>query len=310
LSENPEIAPAATASDGTYRFAHKAMAAVFEIICAHEDRAYAEQAAVAGFDLIDRLETELTCHRPGSDISRINEAGSGEAVRVGAWTMECLQLARQFHHETGGAFDISIGSGLGRIELNPGESIVKVLGAGVRLDLGGIGKGFALDLVGALLNEWDVRQILLHGGYSSVLALDPPPGQEGWPLTISLPSAGSPLVLARFSARRQSWSASGIRKGDHILDPRTGLPVRNRPAVWVSGSIDALAAACPPLIEAGPFPCAAAEALSTAFMIMALEQISACCSRHPGIEARVLSGESNPAATPVMIHLATAARLP
>ena len=41
-------------------------------------------------------------------------------------------------------------------------------------------------------------------------------------------------------ARRQAWSASGIRKKDHILDPRAGLPVRNRPAAWVSGSLESL----------------------------------------------------------------------
>jgi thiamine biosynthesis lipoprotein len=302
----------------THRFAHNAMATIFEIICAHEDRRYAEQAALAGFDLLDRIETELTCHRGGSDIFRINHLRSGEMTVVGAWTMECLLLAQQFYSETAGAFDVSLGSGLDLIELIPEDSCVRVREDTVRLNLGGIGKGYAIDRVHELLDDWEIKQALIHGGFSSVLVLDPPPGQEGWPLTISAPPLATDRVLERFLARRQSWSASGLRKKDHIVNPRTGKPVSDRPAVWASGTLKSLgvaqsaafrttasqrdAAACP-APQMPKSPSAAAEALSTAAMVMSLDEIAAWCLKHPGVEVRVLTSDpSNPAASPELLH--------
>ena len=97
---------------------------------------------------------------------------------------------------------------------------------GVALDLGGIAKGYAVDRIAEVLEEWEIPHALVHGGYSSVLALEPPPDEDGWPLTLSAPGSGR--TLARVSARRRAFSASGVRKGDHILDPRTGLAIRGR----------------------------------------------------------------------------------
>ena len=59
----------------------------------------------------------------------------------------------------------------------------------MRLDLGGIGKGFAVDQMAALLEEWGLERSLVHGGWSSVLALEPPPDRDGWPLSMSAPGA-------------------------------------------------------------------------------------------------------------------------
>jgi len=306
MKSNDPLPPNLLRSDtdalaGTHRFAHKAMATVFEIVCAHEDREYAGQAARAAFDLIDRLETDLTCHRSSSDISRINRLKPGEATSVGLWTMDCLLMARHFYQATGGAFDVSMGSGLEHVELIPADSAVRIHTAGVRLDLGGIGKGYAVDRAGELLEEWEVRQALLHGGFSSVLALDAPPNRGGWPLTISLPTADQAPVLVRVEAQRQSWSASGIRKKDQIVDPRTGVPVRNRSAVWVSGRLESLASvyrrdeeagAAAAMFETGASPSAVAEALSTAFMILSFEEIAGLCLKHPGVEARVVLAEA------------------
>jgi thiamine biosynthesis lipoprotein len=291
-----------------HRFAHEAMATIFEIFCAHEDPGYAGQAAHAAFDLIDRLETELTCHRGSSDISRINRLKGGEATSVCPWTLECLLLARHFYSETGGAFDISLGSGFPALELLPEESRVRVHGAEIRLDLGGIGKGFAIDRAAELLREWDIGRALIHGGFSSVLALDSPPDRDGWPLTISLPGAAT--VLDHIVARRQAWSASGIGKRDHIVDPGTGLPVRDRYAAWVSGSLESFNAACdrspsaahPELVNAVDSPSAVAEALSTAFMIMPLADIADYCLKHPGVGARVLIPDPLSSSAPAVVR--------
>ena len=103
----------------------------------------------------------------------------------------------------------------------------------MRIDLGGIGKGYAVDLMAEVLEEWGLRRALVHGGFSSVLALEAPEGREGWPLTLSDPAAPS-RVLARLSVRQTALGASGLRKGDHIVEPRTGEPVRGRRAAWVA----------------------------------------------------------------------------
>ena len=112
---------------GAHRFSHEAMATLFEIVCAGGDRAYARQAAQAAFDLIDRLERELSRFIENSDISRINALPAGEACAVCPWTMECLQIARQAWVETGGAFDVSIGSGMEKVELIPAGHAVRIL---------------------------------------------------------------------------------------------------------------------------------------------------------------------------------------
>jgi len=246
---------------GALRFAHQAMATEFEIFCVHANRDYAQQAAWAAFDLLDRLERELSRFIENSDISRINALALGESTRVSRWTMECLEIARQAYSETGGAFDISLGSGLDRLQLVPRVQMVRATAIGVRLDLGGIGKGYAVDRMAEVLGEWDIHRALIHGGGSSVLALEAPPGRAGWPLTLG--------PCGAVEAHRRVFSASGIRKGGHIVNPRTGQPIRDREAVWVSAGQNG----------------AMAEAYSTAFMILPVEKIEAICRKHADLEA-------------------------
>ena len=107
------------------RFSHEAMDTVFEVYAVHPDERYAAQAAQAAFDLVDRLERELSRFRPNSDISRINHLAAGESTRVGASTLECLVIARHLFDLTGGAFDISIGTGLPSLELDADDFLVR-----------------------------------------------------------------------------------------------------------------------------------------------------------------------------------------
>ena len=148
------------------------MATVFEVHCVARRRAIRRQAAHAAFDLVDRLEQELSRFIANSDISRVNHLAAGQSTRVSPWTMECLEIARHIYDLTGGAFDVSIGSGLERLELVPDEFTVHAREAGARLDLGGIGKGYAVDRMAEVLEEWEIPRALVHGGFSSVLALD------------------------------------------------------------------------------------------------------------------------------------------
>ncbi len=296
----PNDGPSAAAPDGGLdiagqrelrelrRFSHEAMATVFGVLGAHADARYAEQAAEAAFDLADRLESQLSRFLPNSDVGRINRLAAGDTTRVSDSTMECLVIARHVFDLTGGAFDVSIGTGLPSLELDANDCVVRATTGDVRIDLGGIGKGYAVDLMAELLEEWGLEQALVHGGFSSVLALEPPAGRDGWPLTLSDPGDPS-RVLARLSVRQTAFGASGLRKGGHIVDPRTNQSASGRRAAWVALPRPG---APGPEVGAGEAPrlaaAAVADALTTAFMLLDPADIEVLCARSPGLEAWVL----------------------
>jgi thiamine biosynthesis lipoprotein len=285
-----------------HRFSHEAMATVYEIYVAHGDRQYAAQAAQASFDLVDRLERDLSRFLPNSDIARINHLRAGERTRVTPTTLECLVIARHMFDLTGGAFDVSIGTGLARLEFDPEESVVGAGSEGVRLDLGGIGKGYAVDLVASLLeDDWGLPAALVHGGFSSVLALEPPEGHDGWSLTLSDPADRS-VVLVPLAVRQTALGASGLRKGNHIVDPRQGGAAPGPSAAWVTLPRPDHA---PPDGAAAPPPRAAtvADALTTACMLLDTGDIEALCARNPGLEVWILGATG-------LVHFGSGERRP
>jgi thiamine biosynthesis lipoprotein len=291
---------------GVHRFAHAAMATVFEVYCAHPDARYAGRAAQAAFEMVDRLERGLSRFLANSDIARINALAAGQSTRVSPWTMECLGIARRLFDLTGRAFDVAIGSGLESLDLDPDGFAVHAGKGGVLLDLGGIGKGYAVDRMAELFEEWEVRHALVHGGYSSVRALEAPPDRDGWPLTLSAPGPGAQRVLARLSARQTALSASGTQKGAHIRDPRSGNTVPDR-AAWAAltrrGEGDGDTGEAWP--DANRSPAAVAEGLSTAFMILSVEEIAGLCRERPALEAWLLQEPPEEgSATAALLHLA------
>ena len=272
------------------RFGHRAMATLFEVLCVHEDQTYALQAANQAFDLLDKLEGALSRFVENSDIGRINDLPPGGTAKVSRWTMECLLLARWAIEETSGAFDISLGTGLRSLELQPRDYTVRVHDSPVHLDLGGIGKGYAVDRMADALAHWGIDHALIHGGCSSVRALDPPAGVPGWPLGIAVP--GQQVQCANgYSASQCVLSASGTQKGNHIVDPRTSKPIALRPGAWVIARIADLRPIFRELGDIGgcgdpvsESPSAVAEIFSTAFLILSLEEVEACGARRPTLE--------------------------
>ena len=284
----------------TQRFRHEAMATVYEVFILHDDAHYAHQAAWEAFRLLDRLELELSRFIENSDISRINGLAPGLPQVISLTTFECLELSKRLSAETGGAFDITAGflldcwlnknkslrspsdkevaaaralTGMHLFELDEKRHTVRLVSSPVRIDLGGVGKGYALDRMARLLREWSIDAALLHGGKSSVLAIGSPSDMDGWPLTISRPGRREE-ILVHLSLRDRALGGSGLEKGQHIIDPRTGRPVTGRVAAWSSAET-----------------ATAADALSTAFMAMAPEEVSRYCSEHPGAAALVLLDE-------------------
>ncbi|MGA2243786.1 MAG: FAD:protein FMN transferase [Verrucomicrobiota bacterium] len=233
-------------------FKHRAMATHFEVRLAGEDQAYAGQAAQAAFGLLDELESQLSRYRVNSQVSQLARLAPGESLRVGEPVFACLQLAKEMEAATRGAFSATAAA----LQSQPAPPQWTLLNFAVRcdggkleLDLGAIGKGFALDRMREVLGEWSCPAFLLVAGGSSVLAGDAPAGTPGW--SCGLGDDHSPC---RYWLKNASLSGSGLLvKGRHILDPRTGRPAERLNRAWAlcdsAAESDALSTACMVLAE-------------------------------------------------------------
>ena len=281
--------------ENIHRFTHKAMATLYEILIEYDDKVYAEQTAKATFDEIDRLEEELSRFLPNSEISMINNLQVGDKFLLSEDTLECLIQSQKLFDITNGAFDITIGNQKENWEkenfssehLNANESIpssqkfdinefehtITVLSDDLNIDLGGLGKGYALDKVCDLLLEWEIENAFIHGGGSSVKSIGNLSNFNGWPITISNPN-NPKQTLADILIKNFSISASGIKKGNHIFDPVMEKPITKRKAAWAIAGSAALS-----------------DALSTAFMIMDIDSILGLCKINNDISAMIIEDE-------------------
>ncbi len=284
-------------------FTHGAMNTLFQVFISLPDREYARQAAKRAFRRLDGLEQELSRFVENSDVSRLCQAEVGERVILGESTVECLQLANRAYLETGGAFDVTLGSGMESILLDPENMAAEILAPGLRLDFGAIGKGYAIDCLAEEFLDWEIRRFLVHGGQSSVLALDPPEKEQGWGLRLSWP-ADPPRELLRMEASHIVFSGSGLEKGGHIINPRTGNPLQGKRAVWVWADRETPAPGPEEEMQATdallPGNAAMMDALSTAFMVMPPEEIAAFHRRHPRI--RILAAREASAGSEPVLH--------
>jgi len=291
-------------SDEPLRFPHEAMATTFQAMIVGQEASYAEQAAAAAFAEVDAIEKEISRFISSSDISLINNLAEGQWARIGVHTCECLKVSARVCAETNGAFDPTVGPlikswrnpdklprqpsdeelakaralvGVKLIELDEAEKRVRVKAQGVRVDLGGIGKGYAVERAIEVLKEWDINTALVNGGDSSTFAIGNLKDGHGWPVGVGgvRDEEKSPYILDLFN---QSLSGSGtFVKGSHIVDPRTGRPVAGKIAAWAlhpSGSV--------------------ADALSTAFMVMSSEEVEAYCRAHSDVGAILVPKSDGP----------------
>jgi thiamine biosynthesis lipoprotein len=311
-----------------------AMATRFEVALHGQNPVALRAAGEEALAEIERLENRLSLFRPGSEISEVNARAAGQSVRVTPEVFALLLRARDLHQATEGAFDITIAplvrcwgflGGQGRVpvpqelaetracvgmhlvQLDAANFSVRFARHGVMLDLGAIGKGYAIERAADLLREAGVESALLHGGTSTVYGLGHPPNAESWGVAVTAPiepgqtGSGTPpasattivklesgsedhaapgRVLAVVPLKDEALSVSAVwgkffktggRTFGHIIDPRDGYPADRAILAAVAHA-----------------SATETDALSTALLTVGLEGHDALGQLRPGMRTLVV----------------------
>ncbi len=264
-----QVSFAQTDSLRRYEFAHPQMGTVFRLTLYASHDSVAQPAAQAAFRRIDELNAILSDYQPDSELSRLSAmAGSGQAVKVSDDLWRVLLVSQQAARLSGGAFDITIGPlanlwrrarrqhelpaapllkkarqsvGYQHIRLYAREKKVMLLKPGMKLDAGGIGKGYAVDEALKIVSRRGIKPALVDAG-SNLAIGDAPPGKNGWRVAIGI---GPPSDTARATylmLAHTSVSTSGDafqfvdiggKRYSHIVSPFTGYGLTDSRTVSV-----------------------------------------------------------------------------
>ena len=307
LVENAPLEPALAGESYLTRVGRRAMACQFEVALNTGQYPHGTAAAVAALDIVDRLEQQMTVFRDDSDISELNAAAFAGPVEVEPRLFEILSLGVRLFHDTQGAYDLTAGPlsrawgfyrragrvpssdelreamsrvGTDKLDLDPTQRTVRFRVPEMEINLGSIGKGYALDRAAEVMLEHGIEHYLLHGGQSSVLArgsrgrFSSPEAasREGWWIGIRHPLRPNQRI-AEVRVLNQALATSGSavqfflhqgRRYGHILDPRTGRPAEGTLSTTVVAST-----------------AAEADALSTACYVLGREAALELCSGYP-----------------------------
>jgi len=287
-----------------------AMATRFELLLYGDEPVRLRAAGEQALQEIERLERQLSFYRPDSEISWINSRAAEAPVRIDPRVFHLLLRCANLTEKTRGAFDVTIGPlmrawgfaggsprvaqpselaavrkavGMKNVELCEEDFTIRFKRRGVELDLGGYGKGYAIERAIDILRENGVTSALLHGGTSSIFALGAPPLEAGWKIALSAPlnNGEKPTVelnntgLSVSAAHGKWFNVDGCMYG-HVLDPCTGAPARGALAAAVTGP--------------SPSDC---EALSTALLVLGHSWVPAMKLSFPGYQAFIASARSS-----------------
>lgn len=242
------------ASDGQYL-----MGTVLEASLCAPDRATGDARLREVFEGVRALERIFTTFDPNSEVSALNRSGGKGPQRVSAELVRLTADSLALSAQTGGTFDVTVGPlvalwkaagksgrlpapaelaaaravvGATRVTVDASRGTIALDRPGTALDFGGIAKGWALDRALERLRAAGVTRALLSFGGSSIAALGASPGSDGWGVALKDPSGG---VTGAVVLRDQSLSVSGSlgqyveidgRRYGHVLDPRTGEPLK------------------------------------------------------------------------------------
>ena len=228
------------------------MGARFEIVVAAMASSCAAEpadACEACADLIEDWHDRLSVFDPASEVSRLNARAGFAAAPVARDLFDLLTRCEQYREQTGGAFDIGVGALMAArgfrgeepggaraaLTLDPDGKSARIDPADASIDLGGVAKGFVIDLCLAEMRELGVDSALIHGGTSTAGALGAPPGQDAWRVRV----AGTSEVIALRDNAMSVSAPSGrtIDGAGHVLDPqRDGAPACGVRTAWCTGT--------------------------------------------------------------------------
>lgn len=244
------------------------MGTKFKITVHAADEATAQKATRAAFARIAELDGIMSDYRPSSELMRLCEKSGGDPVKVSDDLFGVLSRAQEVSRLSDGAFDVSVGPlvklwrrarfqkklpdadelakaralvGYQDIVLDAKDRTVRLRKPGMRLDLGGIGKGFAADAAHAVLKRHGISSALVAAG-GDITVSNPPPDSKGWKIGIA--PVEDPdrdpkrFVLLANAAISTSGDAEQFieiegKRYSHIVDPRTGLGLIGRISVTV-----------------------------------------------------------------------------
>ncbi|MFQ3649109.1 MAG: FAD:protein FMN transferase [Gemmataceae bacterium] len=293
-----------------YRFQEPHMGTLFRIQVYAPDQDKAAAAARAAFARVAELNSILSDYDPKSELMRLCAQAGGEPVKVSGPLFTVLARAQQVSRDSQGAFDVTIGPVVAlwrkarrnarlpdatalqaaralvdwrQVVLDPDKQTVQLKQKGMRLDLGGIAKGYAADEMLAILRKQGLNRALIAAG-GDLRAGDAPPGKSGWTVAIQPiepkgdPTKEGPRYLSLVNAAvstsgdaEQFIEIDGVRYS-HIVDPRTGLGLPGR----VSATVVA-----PDGITA--------DSLATALAILGSEKGFALLAKTKGVSGRLVT---------------------
>ncbi len=236
------------------------MATRFELVLPGKVTPGLQAAAEEALDEIERIEGQLSYYRPTSEICALNREAGVRPVRVNLEVFRLLQLAVQLSAQTLGAFDITVApllriwgfsGGASRIPsadqlseaksqvgchhllFNEENQTVRFTHPSVQIDLGSIGKGYAIDCAAGILHDHEIHSALLHGGTSTVIAMGHGIDDQIWKVALPAPTGCSPREIKTVELHESAlsfsacWGKSFTQEGKtfgHVIDPHTGEP--------------------------------------------------------------------------------------
>ncbi len=251
-----------------FEFRQTHMGSEFKLVLYTRSEDGARVASAAAFARVAQLDAILSDYDPQSELMRLCDRAGEPPVPVSEDLFKVLERAQRLAQRTQGAFDVTIQPvvrlwrrarrrqelpepdrlrqalrlvGYKHLRLNPETQTVQLLKAGMRLDLGGIAKGYAADEAQEVLKRHGIRRALVAAA-GDIVVSDPPPGAPGWTIGIG-PLENPAAQPSRFlQIRNAAVSTSGDaerfveidgKRYAHIVDPRTGLGVIDRSSVTV-----------------------------------------------------------------------------
>lgn len=252
-----------------YMFSSKHMGTEFRIVLYAESAEMAEKTAQAAFQRVEALNQVLSDYSQTSEMMRLclaNDQEPGVPRKVSEDLFRVLTESQKLSRKSDGAFDVTVGPvvrlwriarrtqqlpsdtdlaeamanvGYDKLMLDEKKRTVTLTKPGMRLDFGGIGKGFAADEALKLLAEHGIKRALVAAS-GDIRCGESPPGEKGWEVEIPPITQGEPTRELRLENAAVSTSGdlfqfveiNGVRYS-HLLDPKTGIGLTGRRSVTV-----------------------------------------------------------------------------